>query len=236
MAGGGIGISREHTRTEQNAGGIVINEAISLEVLVEGECTTVLNALLGLLGVLLGAGHDTGLLVVTDTLLEEVGLASERDVVHEVEGVGGVVVFLVSKRHQQTVGNELDVLAHELGVHTKESDGEGIRQELLLNSNGIDDDLLDHIRGGAVVQVGEQQASEVSVQTLVTRDQLVGEGQTRHETTLLQPEDGGERAREEDTLNSSEGNQTLSEGGLFVLDPTDGPVGLLADAGNYQAD
>jgi hypothetical protein len=38
--------------------------------------------------------------------------------------------------------------------------------------------------------VGEEETSEIGVQSLVPRDQLVGEGQTGHQTTLLQPEDG----------------------------------------------
>lgn len=40
------------------------------------------------------------------------------------------------------------------------------------------------------LQVSEEQASKVGVQTLVTRDQLVGECETRHKTSLLEPEDG----------------------------------------------
>jgi hypothetical protein len=52
----------------------------SLEVLIKGEVTSihVLNLLLRLLwGIsLLRAGHNTGFLVVSDALLEEVGLSS----------------------------------------------------------------------------------------------------------------------------------------------------------------
>ena len=70
--------------------------------------------------------------------------------------------------------------------------------------------------------------------TLVTRDELVGEGKTRHEATLLEPEDGGERSTEEDTLDGSECNETIGKGGVLVRDPSQSPVGLLADAGNYD--
>lgn len=204
----------------------------SLEVLVEVEAV-VARALLAIgAGLLLGGGHDTGLLVVTDTLLEEVGLASQGDGLHEVEGVGSVVVFLVTERDQETVGDELDVLAHQLGVHAEESAGQSVRQELLLNADGLNDDVLNHLGAGAVVKVREQQAGEVSVHALVTRDQLVGEGQARHQATLLEPEDRGKGTREEDTLNASEGNQTLSEGRVAVINPLDGPLGLLGNAGN----
>jgi len=212
--------------------GIVIFVA-SLEVLIEAERSAVLDLLVSV--VLLGAGHDTGLLVVTNTLLEEVGLAGQRDVVHEVEWVGHVVVLLVAKSHEKSVSDELDVLAHELGVHSKQVDGESLRQELLLDRDSVGDDVLHDLLAGAVVEVGEQQASEVGVQTLITRDQLVGEGETWHQTTLLQPEDGSKGAREEDALHSGEGNKTLSESGLLVLDPFDGPLSLLADARNCDA-
>ena len=142
--------------------------------------------------VLLERLHDTGLLVVTNTLLEEVGLATERDVLHEVEGVGGVVELAVAEGEEQTVGDELDVLAHEGGVHAEERAGKGVRKELLLDLDGLGDDALDEGRRGLVLELGEEQASKVGVHTLVTGDELVGEGQTGHETALLQPEDGGE--------------------------------------------
>lgn len=203
----------------------------SLEVLVEGE--TGVGLLLFL--ILLGAGHDTSLLVVANTLLEEVGLASERDRLHEVEGVGGVVVLLVTESNQETVSHELDVLTHQLGVHAKESNRKSISQELLFDADGFNDDVLDDLLAGAVVEMREQKASEVSVETLVTRDQFVGEGETRHHATLLQPEDRSERSREENTLNSSEGHQTLGEGRLLILDPFDGPVGLLANARDFKS-
>jgi len=62
--------------------------------------------------------HDTSLLVVADTLLEEVRLASERDGLHKVEGVARIVVLQVAKRNKETIRTELDVLLHKRGVHT----------------------------------------------------------------------------------------------------------------------
>lgn len=78
----------------------------------------------------------------------------------------------------------------------------------------------------------EEEAGEVRVEAFVPRDQLVGESETRHEAALLQPEDGGEGAREEDAFDGGEGDKALSEGAVFILNPLDGPVRLLADAGN----
>lgn len=56
----------------------------ALEVLLEGE--SVGRTLVA------HRRHDTSLLVVTHALLKEVGLALERDHVHPLEGVGGVVL------------------------------------------------------------------------------------------------------------------------------------------------
>jgi hypothetical protein len=201
-----------------------------LELVIEREVTTVLVLHLRYRLIdLLGAVHDTSLLVLANTLLEEVGLATERNVLHEVEGVGDAVDLLVAESNQETVGHELNVLLHEVGVHAEKGTGESLSQELLLDLDSVDDDCLDDILARSVVQVGEQEAGEVGVQTLVTRDELVGEGQSRHETALLQPEDGGESTAEEDTLNGSEGDQTLSKGRVLVRDPLESPVGLLSD-------
>ena len=53
--------------------------------------------------------------------------------------------------------------------------------------------------GGILVHV----AGEVCVQSFVTRDELIGESEPRHEATLLQPEDGTEASTEEDPLYTS---------------------------------
>lgn len=37
--------------------------------------------------------------------------------------------------------------------------------------------------------MGEEQASKIGVHALITTDELVREGEPRHKTTLLEPED-----------------------------------------------
>jgi len=106
--------------------------------------------------VLLCASHHAGLLVVTNTLLEKVGLASKRDVLHEIKGIGRVVHLGVAKCQQETVGNELNVLAHEGGVHAEQSARQRIAQELLLNLDGLGDDGTDRLLAGAVVEEREE--------------------------------------------------------------------------------
>jgi hypothetical protein len=185
--------------------------------------------------VLLCAGHDTGFLVVTDALFEEVGLASQRDILHEVEGVGRVVDLGVAKSQEQTVGDELNVLAHERSVHAEQRAGQRVTEELLLDLHGLGDDRADGFLAGTVVEEREEEAGKVGVHALVAGDELVGECKTGHETALLEPEDGRERTAEEDTLDGGECDETVGEGGVLVRDPSQSPIGLLADAWNYDA-
>ena len=194
--------------------------AIDLEVLVEAE------------DLLVGLNTDAGLGVLSDTLLEEVGLALEADHLHPLEGVGGVVVTGTSELGKETIGAELNVVAHELGVHTDELDGEGVGNELLLDLDCVGDDLDDAGLGELVDELLVQKAGEVAVESLVTADELVGEAKAGHEAALLEPEDGAEGAGEEDTLNGGEGDATLSEGGIVTLAPLEGPSGLALDAGD----
>lgn len=53
-----------------------------------------------------------------------------------------------------------------------------------------------------------------------------------HETPLLEPEDGRERAREEDALDGGECDNALSEGRLLVADPGECPLCLALDGGH----
>ena len=84
---------------------------LSSEVLVEVE-------LAGVVRCALCRQLNTGFLIVAYALLEEIGLALERDHVHPLEGVLDVVVLGNTKLVQKTIGNELDVLAHQTRIHT----------------------------------------------------------------------------------------------------------------------
>ena len=175
---------------------------------------------------------DTRLGVGRDSRLEEVGLALQRDHLHEVEGVGHVPDLGVAKGDEQSVGDKLDVLAHELGVHTDKRNGESVCQELLLDLDRLLDNLGDGVRVRSSSEVGEEETGKVGVKTLVSRDELVGEGESGHETSLLEPEDRGEGSREEDSLDGRKGDQSLGESRLSVRDPFDGPLSLLLDTGD----
>ena len=175
-------------------------------------------------------------MIVTYAFFEEVGLAGKGDAFHEIERVGNVVEFLVAERDEEAVGDEFNVLRHQGGVHAQQGAGEGFGQELLLDGDGLGDDVLHGLLAGAGVEVGEEEAGEVGVEAFVAGDEFVGEGQAGHETTFLQPEDGRERAAEEDALDGRKGDKALGKGGGSVLDPSDGPVGLFPDAGNCEND
>ena len=99
----------------------------------------------------------------------------------------------------------------------------------MFDLDGLGDDFLDDGWVRLVFQVGEQQTGKVGVQTFVSADQFVGEGQTGHHTSFLQPEDGGEGPGKEDTFDGGERDQSFTEQGIGVLDPSKGPFGLLAD-------
>lgn len=161
---------------------------------------------------LLGSDTDAGLGVLAHALLEEIGLALERDHIHPVERVGRAVDLGHAQRLQQAVGAELNVLAHERRVHADELHGQRVLDELLLDGHGVADDLVHARLGQLVDDLGVHEAREVAVQALVATDELVREAQTGHEPALLEPEDGAERAREEDALHGREGQDALGVG------------------------
>ena len=136
---------------------------------------------------------------------------------------------------EETIGDEFNVLAHELGVHANEGDGQGFGQEFLLQSDCVGDDVSNAVGRGGMAKVGEEQAGKVGVEAFVSGDQLVAEGEAGHQATLLEPEDGGERAREEDTLDGGKGNKTFSER-VVGGDPLESPVSLLLDARDYGSE
>jgi|UniRef100_A0A804ME22 hypothetical protein len=177
------------------------------------------------------AGHYGRLLVLPDALLKEVSLALQGNELHPVEGVGDVVHLPVPQRHEQAVGDELDVLAHEPAVHSDQRDGERVANELTLDVDGVGNDLAD----AGLIELAPKEvikeAGEVAVEALVPGDELIRESEARHEAALLEPEDGAEGAREEDALDAGEGNEALGKA-LPAVDPAHGPVGLAAYGGD----
>ena len=67
---------------------------------------------------------------------------------------------------QQPVSNKLDVLPHQVTVHSNQCHRQSIRQELLFYLHSIGDDFRDSLLRGLMNQVTEHQAGKVCVQTL----------------------------------------------------------------------
>lgn len=139
-------------------------------------------------------------------------------------------MFGVSEGDQQTVGDKLDILAHERLIHADKLDWESDRQELLFNLYCLLDDGEYSIWVRTALEVREQEASEIRVKAFVSADEFVGKRQAWHETTLLEPKDGCKRAGKEDALDGGECDYSLSKGGFLVGNPRQCPVGLALDA------
>eukprot|EP00307_Rebecca_sp_RCC1486_P014257 CAMPEP_0119431860 /NCGR_PEP_ID=MMETSP1335-20130426/46700_1 /TAXON_ID=259385 /ORGANISM="Chrysoculter rhomboideus, Strain RCC1486" /LENGTH=145 /DNA_ID=CAMNT_0007457667 /DNA_START=149 /DNA_END=586 /DNA_ORIENTATION=+ len=91
--------------------------------------------------------HDTCLLVLADTLLEEVRLALQRDHLHPVEGVGRVPQLGVAQCDEQAVRAELNVLRHQLGVHADQVTRERVSHKHLLVLHRITHDVVHSLVG-----------------------------------------------------------------------------------------
>ena len=92
--------------------------------------------------VILGGVHDASLLILIDAMLEEVSLTLERNKFHPVERVHRVVKLGRSELHEESVGDEFNVRAHQVGVHADEGTTQRIAHELLLNLDRVTDDLM----------------------------------------------------------------------------------------------
>ena len=147
-------------------------------------------------------------------LLKEVVLVLEADPLHEVERIRLAIHLRVPQLHQKTIRDELDVLRHEVRVHSDELARERLRDELLLNLHRIADDLVNLLLVDPVHDLAVQEAREVRVQSFVARNELVGEREARHEATLLHPEDGTECTAEEDALDGRKSNEASGKIGI----------------------
>ena len=62
----------------------------------------------------------------------------------------------------------------------------------LLDSDSLGDDAIDPLDGNLILDVSVEEAGKVSMESLVSRDELIRVSQSRHEPSLLQPEDSCE--------------------------------------------
>jgi hypothetical protein len=173
---------------------------------------------------------NSSLAVLSYSFLKEVGLALERDHLHPFKGVLDFVNLWHFEGEEETVGHKLDVLVHQVRVHTYELDGQGFRNEALLYFDCIGHYLLYARVWKFVLQVGVNEAGKVCVHSFVAADQLVRECKARHQSSLFYPVNCAEAPAKEDALDARECHQSLGERAL-VSYPLQGPLGLLFDAG-----
>ena len=105
---------------------------------------------------------------------------------------------------RQPIRHKLNVLRHHLCVHANQRARQSIADELLLQLHRLLDDLMNRVLKDLGIQGVKQGHGKLRVKSLVARDELVGERQPRKQTTLLQPKDRAECAREEDALHAGE--------------------------------
>ena len=78
------------------------------------------------------------------------------------------VYLLASELNEETIGNELDVSAHESTVHSNQRHRQSVSEKLLLDSDSVADDLVDALLRRTIHDVREQQAGKVGVEALHT--------------------------------------------------------------------
>merc|ERR1712151_162886 len=110
----------------------------------------------------------------------------------------------MSKRCQRTVGDEFNVLRHQVAVHSDEVTREGLANEFALNLHCATDDIVDYIFWELMLQHAIQHAGKLSVQPLISRDEFVGESEARHQPALLQPVNSAEGAAKKNAFHSRE--------------------------------
>jgi hypothetical protein len=155
----------------------------------------------------------------------------EADHFHPFKQIADIVVSLVAKGNQESVGAELDVVTHHGRVHPNEFDGESINNKFHFDVDRAADDSGVACCRKVVDQFGVEEACKiaVAVESFVTADQFVAEAEARHESALFEPEYGAERAREENAFDSGKCNHTFSKTGIGGVAPFESPVGFALD-------
>merc|ERR1711997_78687 len=65
-----------------------------------------------------GLGHDSSLLVFTNSFFEKVGFAIQGNIFHEIKGVFYVIFFVTAQLNKKTISYIFDVNFHQIAIHT----------------------------------------------------------------------------------------------------------------------
>merc|ERR1719159_2061330 len=137
----------------------------------------------------------------------------------------------MAKCNKEPICNKFDVRCHQLTVHADQVTRESLADECFFSFHCAINHVMNHIVRQLVLQHAVEQAGKVCMKTFISRNQLIGESESWHHATFLQPIDGAECTTEQDPFHSSEGNQALGEA-IFVVHPLQSPLGFLADRGH----
>ena len=174
-----------------------------------------------------------GVRVLGHALFEKIGLAVHRDLLHERKRIRHEIQLGVPKLRQETVGDEPDVLPHEVIVHPNQTDGEALADKLLLDQNGLVDNGVRLLHRDLGHHVTVKKRREIGMKAFVARDPFVALSEAAgHESSLLEPEDGAKTPAEKQSLDDAKGKEPLGEQVGLVIDPAERPLGLFGDAGD----
>jgi hypothetical protein len=81
-----------------------------------------------------------------------------------------------------------------------------------------------------VDQFGVKEARKVSVQPFITTDEFIDKTEARHESVLLEPKYGAERAQEENAFNRGKCNHLFGKTGIGGVAPLESPVDFALNA------
>jgi hypothetical protein len=109
-------------------------------------------------------------LVVTYSSFKKISFSLKTNHVHPFEGILNAIVLRDTKREKESVCNELDVLRHQVRIHTNKLNWQGFRNKFLFDFDCAVDNLDDSLVGYFVLKVLVKQTCEVGVHTFISRD------------------------------------------------------------------
>ena len=109
---------------------------------------------------------------------------------------------------------------------------ECFRNELLLNLHGFTNDFMHLGSWYFLLNFFIESTGKVGMKTLITCNEFIRGGQTRHDAALLQPINGTEGSAEEDAFHHRKGDQTSGKVLCSGFNPLLSPLCLQSDTGN----
>lgn len=166
--------------------------------------------------------------VFAHPFLEKVGLPLDAYHLHKIKRVCRPVYFIVAELNHEPVGDKLDVLVHERGVHPDEPARQRLANKLLLDGYDLFYNFT-HFGPRQPLRLWSlfiHQHREFGVQCLIPRNELVAECEPGQQAALLHPVNRAERARKEDAFDARESKQARLKRAALVVNPPNSPIRL----------